>query len=110
MNYRYDPESDALYVSITPGRIDRTEELEDGVVVDLDAAGALIGIDVMVPSHGWNPKAISDRFRLSETDVSFLERLARDGRFSPALQTEFVTETAKNVEVQQTPPRVPASA
>lgn len=45
----YDPEADALYVRIAPKgeTVSDTREVEPGVMIDLDAAGRVIGIEVL---------------------------------------------------------------
>ncbi len=45
----YDPEADALYVRLAPkgtGIID-TREVEPGVLLDLDTAGRVVGIEIL---------------------------------------------------------------
>jgi len=77
MNYSYNPEADALYVQVIDGRhIDHTEELPDGIVADLAADGALLGIDVMAASHGWDTSALLEQFPLDERDADFLGQLS----------------------------------
>lgn len=45
----YDPDADAMYVRISPKgtRIAATREMEPGVMLDLDEAGRLVGIEVL---------------------------------------------------------------
>jgi uncharacterized protein YuzE len=45
----YDPEADALYVRIAPKgtAVAETKETEPGIMFDLDANGAVIGIEVL---------------------------------------------------------------
>jgi uncharacterized protein YuzE len=45
----YDPEADALYVRIAPKgtEVAETREVQPGVMLDLDAGGRLIGIEVL---------------------------------------------------------------
>jgi len=45
----YDPEADALYVRIAPKgtAIAETREIEPGVMLDVDAKGAIVGIEVL---------------------------------------------------------------
>ncbi len=44
----YDPDDDALYVRFAPkgAAVAETREIEPGIMLDLDAAGRLIGIEV----------------------------------------------------------------
>ncbi len=45
----YDPEADALYVRMVPKgiRVAETREVEDGVLMDFDERGVVIGIEVL---------------------------------------------------------------
>ncbi len=45
----YDPEADALYVRMAPKgvHISETREVEDGVLMDFDERGVVIGIEVL---------------------------------------------------------------
>jgi uncharacterized protein YuzE len=45
----YDPEADAVYVRIAPKSIEitGTREVEPGVILDMDANGRLVGIEVL---------------------------------------------------------------
>jgi uncharacterized protein YuzE len=46
MRIEYFPETDSLYIELTarPGADSR--EIEDGIVIDVDAEGHLVGIDI----------------------------------------------------------------
>jgi uncharacterized protein YuzE len=45
----YDPEADALYVRIAPKgtAVSETREIEPGIMLDMDAGGTVIGIEVL---------------------------------------------------------------
>jgi uncharacterized protein YuzE len=47
----YDSEADALYVRLTDGRVARSMELGDCVVVDLDADGQARGVEIISPGY-----------------------------------------------------------
>jgi len=111
MNYSYDAESDALYVAVDPGPVDHTEELTDGVVVDVGPTGCLVGIDVMVPSSGWDPRVVVERFALAPADADFLDGLAAQEHFRPTMPVAPSAASAVGAaELQQEPCPVPASA
>ncbi|HYI89807.1 MAG TPA: DUF2283 domain-containing protein [Beijerinckiaceae bacterium] len=42
-----DPEADAAYVAISGADVARTEEVADGILVDYDADGRPVGIEVL---------------------------------------------------------------
>ncbi|MGH9307385.1 MAG: DUF2283 domain-containing protein [Acidimicrobiales bacterium] len=77
MRYAYDPTADALYVSVLAGEIAAQVEMPDGVIVDVDFAERVLGIDVMGPDRGWSPDEVIDRFHLGNDDASFLRQLAK---------------------------------
>jgi uncharacterized protein YuzE len=42
-----DQEADAAYVRLTPGEVARSEEIDDGIVVDFAADDRIVGIEVL---------------------------------------------------------------
>lgn len=64
--YTYDAEADALYVSLVDdddALIERTEELEANLHVDLDSAGTVLGIEFLYPrTHGLDPEPVRRRY------------------------------------------------
>lgn len=42
----YDPEADAIYIRIGSGKVDQTEEAGP-FIYDLDAAGRILGIEIL---------------------------------------------------------------
>jgi len=42
----YDPATDSLYIHLVEGPSADSDEVAPGVVLDYDAAGALVGIDI----------------------------------------------------------------
>jgi uncharacterized protein YuzE len=44
---RYSPDSDALYIYLTEEKIENTVEVKPGIMVDYDAEGKIVGIEVM---------------------------------------------------------------
>ena len=47
MHITYDPEADALYVSLRDAPAEDAVEIEEGVTVDLDTDGHIIGLEVL---------------------------------------------------------------
>lgn len=47
MNFEYEPEADALYVRLNTSKIIESEEIQPGIVLDFDAAGKVVGIEVL---------------------------------------------------------------
>lgn len=45
MQFRFDPEANSLYISLSKGEVVRTIELNDMVYVDVDTQGEILGIE-----------------------------------------------------------------
>ena len=46
MRLNYDPATDSLYIHLAERPSTESDEVADGVVLDYDANGALVGIDI----------------------------------------------------------------
>ncbi|MBM4137410.1 MAG: DUF2283 domain-containing protein [Nitrospira sp.] len=57
MKIEYSKEADAIYVYFKEEYVAKSKEIEDGVVIDFDERGQLIGIEVL---------DVSQRFKLSD--------------------------------------------
>ena len=47
MKIEYDPEADAAYISIARGKVAETREISEGLNVDYDASGRVLGIEIL---------------------------------------------------------------
>ncbi len=47
MKTKYDPEANALYVKFSDEKIERTEELRPGIILDFDNGGHIVGIEML---------------------------------------------------------------
>lgn len=47
MIFEYDSEADAAYIKIAEGEIADTQEMVDGIVVDYDAEGKVLGVEIL---------------------------------------------------------------
>ena len=47
MKIEYDNEIDALYIRLQEKYVDRTLEIEEGLNIDLDESGKMIGLEVL---------------------------------------------------------------
>jgi uncharacterized protein YuzE len=68
MKIEYDKEVDALYIRIQEKYVSRTEELSEGVNVDFDEEGKLIGLEILSAVKRYS---ISDIFNLSTENLVF---------------------------------------
>ncbi len=51
MKLNYYPETDSLYIDLTQATATDSEEVADGVVIDLDEDGQIVGIDIQHASR-----------------------------------------------------------
>lgn len=66
MKIEYDKEVDALYIRIQEKHVSRTQEVSDGVNLDFDEQGRLIGLEVLGASERYS---LSDIFNLSTENL-----------------------------------------
>jgi uncharacterized protein YuzE len=64
----YDLDADALYIRLTSRKVARTAEIDAGTLVNLDADGRIVGIEVLQPTRKWPLDEILVRFGASEED------------------------------------------
>ncbi|NBY27580.1 MAG: DUF2283 domain-containing protein [Betaproteobacteria bacterium] len=60
MKIEYDPKADAMYIRLIAGTVVESEEVRPGVVFDLDAAGRVLGIEMLdVSQRTDNPRELA---------------------------------------------------
>lgn len=47
MKIEYDPKADAMYIRLLAGEVADSDEVREGVVLDYDADGRVIGIEML---------------------------------------------------------------
>ncbi len=70
MKIEYDKEVDALYIRLQEKLVSRTQEVADGVNLDFDEEGRLIGVEVLNATERYS---LADIFNLS-TENLILEK------------------------------------
>lgn len=50
MEITYDTKADALYILFRKGQFARNREIEEGIILDLDSEGGLLGLEVLEAS------------------------------------------------------------
>jgi len=70
MKIEYDRQVDALYIRIQETQVARTQEISEGVNVDFDGQGRLIGLEVLAAAERYS---LADIFNLS-TENLILEK------------------------------------
>jgi uncharacterized protein YuzE len=68
MKIEYDNEVDALYIRIQDKEVVRTQEVEEGVNVDLDEKGAVIGIEIIAATERYDRK---DLFNIATENLAW---------------------------------------
>jgi uncharacterized protein YuzE len=47
MKISYDPKADALYIKLNKGKIDESDEIAEGIIVDYDSKRKPLGIEIL---------------------------------------------------------------
>lgn len=47
MKIEFDQAADALYIELMEGEIEKTEEIKPGMILDYDASGNVLGVEVL---------------------------------------------------------------
>ena len=82
MRFSYDRDADALDIRIREGDVARTEQIDEGTLVDLDRRGELLSIEVIRPERKWPIDEITQRFRLDPGDERMLSDLWQTDTFA----------------------------
>ena len=59
MRIEYDREADALYIYLREVKVEDNQDIEEGVTVDLDAEGHIVGIEILDASVRLGSQALS---------------------------------------------------
>jgi uncharacterized protein YuzE len=62
MHVRVDHGADAIYVNLTDRPIKDSEEVADGIVVDYDAEGRIVGVEILDASKRTDDPAVLKQF------------------------------------------------
>ena len=74
MKIEYDKEVDALYIRLQEKPVARTREIEEGLNLDLDEEGRLIGLEVLDATERYN---LSDIFNIATENLILDEKLMK---------------------------------
>ena len=50
MKIEFDPQADAAYIELIEGTVERSEQIEPGIIADFDKKGRLLGFEVLYVS------------------------------------------------------------
>ncbi len=70
MKLNYDKKTDSLYLELRKGKYDRSKKISDGVLVDFDKTGKVLGIEVLAA------KDIMPSFTPGKTKLIFGSKIA----------------------------------
>lgn len=59
MNFHYDKETDSLYIELSAQPSFDSEEVADGVVIDYDKSGQIVGLDIESASKNFNLASVN---------------------------------------------------
>ena len=66
MKIEYDKEVDALYIRIQEKKVSHTREIEEGINIDLDEDGRVIGLEIIGATERYS---MEDIFNLSTENL-----------------------------------------
>lgn len=47
MKFEFDPQADAIYLELTDAEVEESREIQPGIIMDYDAEGRIVGIEVL---------------------------------------------------------------
>jgi uncharacterized protein YuzE len=60
MKIEYDPKADAMYIRLAAGQVADSDEVRPGVVLDFDAEGRVLGVELLdVSTRTANPREMA---------------------------------------------------
>lgn len=74
MKIEYDNQVDAIYIRLQEKYVTRTVEIEDGLNIDLDENGKLIGLEVLDATERY---ALTDLFNISTENLNLENKTIR---------------------------------
>ncbi len=75
MKLTYEREADAAYVTLVEALVARTEQVDRGMLVDVDEQGRAIGIEVIRPTRRLPLEEIAERYHLASADMVILRSI-----------------------------------
>ena len=67
MKIEYDKDVDALYIRLQEKKVSKTEKIQDGLNIDFDSDGKLIGIEILDATERYSK---ADIFNLSTENLA----------------------------------------
>jgi uncharacterized protein YuzE len=71
MKIDFDPQANALYPSLRDGKVQKTQEIRPGVILDFDKTGNILGVEVLYGvQRAEQPAAVARRRSCSKRQVA----------------------------------------
>lgn len=86
MKLEFDLNIGALYIRLSDAEIARTREAGDNAAVDLDAAGDVVGIEVISTAHPWPLADILASYRIPAAEEAQIRAYFRVQQSRPVQQ------------------------
>jgi uncharacterized protein YuzE len=64
MRVRIDPKADAIYLDLTEHEIVNSEEVSEGIIVDYDRNGRVVGVEILDASKKAGEPSVFEKFNL----------------------------------------------
>src|SRR5689334_13753197 len=103
MRLKYDLHAGALYIRLTDEPVATTREIDDNTLVDLDASGGVIGIEVISIAHRWLLTEIMRDYNIPAAEAAQLHAY-----FLPV--TPGATREAQALGIDRTVPVITVAA
>lgn len=78
MNFKYSQTADAIYIQLKDGLVVRTDSVDEGTLVDIDASGAAIGIEIINPARHWPVDEVTTKYNVSSHNRKLLAAWWKD--------------------------------
>jgi len=59
MRIRYDPEADAMYITLRKDEVDHTKEIDENTIIDFNKDGQVIGVEILFVKES-NPNLLKE--------------------------------------------------
>jgi uncharacterized protein YuzE len=72
MRLKFDLNVGALYITLSDLAVARTQEVDDNTILDLDANGGVVGIEVISTARRWALAEVLDRYSIPPAEAAQL--------------------------------------
>jgi uncharacterized protein YuzE len=68
MKIRYDPDADAMYITLRDEKVETTKEIDENTAIDFNASGQVVGVEILFVKEK-NPSLLED-FRVENITIA----------------------------------------